>query len=204
MYIGSGDCSALLAGKDTASHLKLLQRFVSDEMPYYNAENSPIDALRTGAILEDRYLLNLPNDYYAQYKITCREHDVLKSTIDFAKIQNGNIVDFDELKTCNFNDFIKFEEFKNSSPSQYIPFIKKAYKNNYNQVQFQLLCSELTEANLVFLVVYDYNDDENRTRDIKENEYIKFRIQRDESVISLIEERAQIFQTIKNYYNGGL
>jgi hypothetical protein len=37
-------------------------------------------------------------------------------------------------------------------------------------------------------------------REIQENEYAKFRIYRDEKVISQIKEKAIIFQTIKNYF----
>ena len=99
MYIGSGDVAALLAGMDTQTHQKLLQRFVSGEKPYYNAKASPIDALRTGAILEDRYLLTLPDNFFAQYVVVSKEMDVFKSSLDFAKIENGEVVDFDELKS---------------------------------------------------------------------------------------------------------
>ena len=60
MYIGSGDIHSLMAGKDSKAHISLMQRFVSGIKPFYNAKASPIDALRTGAILEDRYLLFLP------------------------------------------------------------------------------------------------------------------------------------------------
>ncbi|EXZ16759.1 hypothetical protein M067_4894, partial [Bacteroides fragilis str. J-143-4] len=38
MYIGSGDVHALLSGKNTKSHISLMQRFVSGEKPYYNAK----------------------------------------------------------------------------------------------------------------------------------------------------------------------
>lgn len=76
MYIGSGDTTALLAGLNTETHYKLLRRFVSGVKPYYNARASPIDALRTGAILEERYLLTLPDNYYAQYLARCEELDL--------------------------------------------------------------------------------------------------------------------------------
>lgn len=197
MYIGSGDVSSLLSGLNTQAYHKLLQRFVSNEKPNYNAKSSPIDALRTGAILEDRYFMVLEDDYYTQYKATCKEMDVLTSTIDFAKIDNGNIIDFDELKSCNFDDFLLIQT---AHSEDNLDYIKKNYKSNYNQVQEQLLCSGLNEANLVFLVVYSYDDEENMSRDIKPNEYVKFRVKRDESVISLIKERAKIFQTIKDYH----
>lgn len=197
MYIGSGDCTALLAGLTTNTHTKLLQRFVSNELPYYNSKLSPIDALRTGAILEDRYFLTLDSDYYSQHKAVCEEMNVLKSSLDFAKLDNGKVVDFDELKTANFDDFLKIQEaYENKN----IEFIKKKYKNNYNQVQFQLLCSGLDAANLVFLVVYEYDDEKNMARDIQENEVVIFRIERDEEVIEKIKSRAKIFQQIKDTY----
>ena len=65
-YIGSGETPALLSGLGTKSFAKLLQRFVSDEVPVFNSKASPIDAMRTGAILEERYILILPDDYYPQ------------------------------------------------------------------------------------------------------------------------------------------
>ena len=88
MYIGSGDVHALMMGKDTKGHLSLLQRFVSDDIPYYNAKASPIDALRTGAILEDRYLQILPDDYFVQYVVRSDEMDVFKCSLDFARIND--------------------------------------------------------------------------------------------------------------------
>ena len=106
MYIGSGDIHALMAGKTTQSHISLMQRFVSGIKPYYNSKDSPIDALRTGAILEDRYLLTLPENYFSQYVCVSNEMDVFKCSIDFAKIEKGEIVDFDELKTISLSDYL--------------------------------------------------------------------------------------------------
>jgi len=193
MYIGSGDTSSLLAGKDTQSFKKLAQRFVSDAKPYYNAKSSPIDVLRTGAILEDRYLLYLDDSYYSQCSVICEYIDVLKSTLDFAKYIEGEITQFQELKTCNFDDFLTLQ---NSD----LDYVKKYYKNNYNQVQFQLLCSGLQSATLVFLVVYEYCDDINYGRDISDDQLIKFEIHRDYDVISKIIDRAMFFQNIKELY----
>jgi hypothetical protein len=193
MYIGSADVGALLAGKDTKAHIALMQRFVSGEKPCYNAKASPIDALRTGAILEDRYLLALPENYYAQYTVTSKEMDVFRCTIDFAKIENGSIVDFDELKTCAFDDFLIIQE-------KGIDFKKPAYKKYFYQIQEQMYCTGLPSANLVFLVVYVYDDDKNCAREINGNEYVKFRVERDENAITLIKERGMIFQQIKDYY----
>jgi len=198
MYIGSGDVSSLMAGKKTKSFAKLLQRFVSGETPYYYAKASPIDALRTGAILEERYGLILDDDYYPQVRATSKEMDVFKCSLDFAKLSNAKIVDFEELKTCSFNDFLSFEPFR-EDPDSGIPFIKKRYKKYYNQVQEQLFCTELDSATITFLVVYSYDDEENYLRDIKPNEFIKFRIHRDENVISEIKKRGSIFQELKDY-----
>lgn len=194
-YIGSGDTSSLLAGFNTLAYKKLWQRFVSDERPHYNSYNSPIDALRTGKILEERYFQILPEDYYQQTKAECKELDVLISSIDFAKLEAGKIIDFDELKTCEFNDFIEIQ--KNAS----VDYIVKNYSANYKQVQFQLLCTGLESANMVFLCVYSYDDEVNYNREIHENEIVRFRIYRNEEIISQIKDRAKIFQDVKNNFN---
>lgn len=199
MYIGSGDTASLLAGLSTKSHHKLLRRFVSDQKPYYNAKASPIDALRTGSIIEERYGLILPDDYYPQVKAKCDNPNVLTCSLDFAKMEAGKITNFEEVKSCSFTDFLKFEDFRNDETAG-IEFIKKRYKANYNQVQHQLLCTGLDSAFIVFVVVYTYDDEVNYNRDIKDNEVIKFEIKRDSKVIELIRERAKIFQSIKDVY----
>lgn len=199
LTIGSGYTNKLLSGKKTKGFAQLLQLFVADSKPYWNSYNSPIDALRTGAILEANYAKILPEDYYCQFKATSKEFDCLTSSIDFAKIEKRKIVDFDELKTIFFTEYVDIiVPLKELEPKQQIAFLKKKFKNNYNQVQFQLYCSGLTSANLVFLSVESYNDDENIIRQIKENDYTKFRIERDEMIIAKIMERATIFQNIKN------
>ena len=197
MYIGSGDVAALLAGKDTQTHQKLLQRFVSGEKPYYNAKASPIDALRTGAILEERYLLTLPDNFFSQWVVVSNEMDVFKCSLDFAKIEKGEVVDFDELKSIYLSDYL---DMVNLNYEALLKHIKKKYKNYYNQIQEQLYCTELDECNLVFLSVTSYDDEENYKRDIQPNEYMKVRIYRDEEVIEKIKERGQIFQQIKDSY----
>lgn len=202
-YIGSGDVGALMAGLQTKTHQTLLRRFVSDEIPHYNAKASPIDALRTGAILEDNYALFVPDGYYPQVKVISEEMNVLKASLDFAKIENKKVVDFQELKTCSFTDFLKFEEYRTNLDLGIEKLIKKKYKKNYVQVQQQLFCSGLDSATLVFLAVYTYKDEENINRVIKPNELIKFRIKRDEKVIAAIKERAKIFQQIKDIYDVG-
>lgn len=203
MYIGSGDVNALMAAKDSLSHIALMQRFVSGVKPHYNAKASPIDALRTGAILEDRYLLSLSSEYYAQYPVTCKEMDVFRCTLDFAKISDGEIVDFEELKSMYFLDFLNMQGLKSAPNEKNVQLIKKAYKAYYYQIQQQLLCTGLNEATLTFLVVNSYDDQENMSRDIiQQNDTIKIRIPRDEDTILQIKERGNIFQQIRDYYHG--
>lgn len=201
MYIGSGDVSALMSGLHTKTHVSLLQRFVSGVKPYYNALASPIDACRIGAILEDRYLKILPDNYFAQYVVNSTDMNVFKASIDFAKIEGGSIVDFDELKTLYLSDFLEFIEPIKSDQKSLLNFLKKKHKKYYNQVQQQMYCTGLDSCNLVFLSVYSYEDDENNRREIKSNEYCKIRVFRDEIAIEAIKERAKIFQQIKDYYN---
>lgn len=201
MYIGSGDVHALMMGKDTKGHLSLLQRFVSDDIPYYNAKASPIDALRTGAILEDRYLQILPDDYFVQYVVRSDEMDVFKCSLDFARINDGRVVDFDELKTISFNDYIDQVQPIRDDNDALLAYLRKKHKAYYYQVQEQLFCTHLDACNLVFLSVLSYDDAENEVRDIKPNEYCRVRVPRDEKAISEIKERGRIFQQLKDYYN---
>lgn len=201
LTIGSGDISALMAGKDTKTFGDLMRKFVDENKPYYNALASPIDALRTGAILEQNYLKLLSDDYFIQYKVTNEDMDVFTSSLDFAKINGGKVVDFDELKTIHLTDYIDYiQTLIPLSQEKQQHVIKKTFKKYYNQIQIQLFCSNLESANLVFLAVDSYDDDENMLREIQENEYAKFRIYRDEKIISQIKEKAIIFQTIKNYF----
>jgi len=187
LYIGSGDIKSILMGTDTKGYQDFLRKFVSDEKPNYNSFASPIDALRTGAILEQRYLLTLGNDYFCQWKSTYNEMDVFTSSIDFAKINDGEIVDFDELKTIWLTDYLDIiQPLEQLSISEYTQVLKKKFKQNYEQIQAQLMCSGLLSANLVFLSVETYDDEINFTRNINENEYSKFRIYRDDEVIDKI------------------
>lgn len=201
LTIGSGDISALMAGINTKTFGDLLRKFVDEDKPYYNALASPIDALRTGAILEQNYLKLLSDDYFIQYKVTNEEMDVFTSSLDFAKINNGKVVDFDELKTIHFTDYINLiQPLILESEIEQKKAILKAFKKYYYQIQVQLFCAKLESANLVFLSVDSYNDEENMLREIQENEYFKFRIHRDEHVIDLIKEKAIVFQLIKNHF----
>lgn len=200
MYISSGEVHRLLAGKHTKEHKKLIERFFSDEIPVRNAKNSPIDQFRTGAILEERFYMNLDNRYIPQCEVWSEEMNVCKSTLDFSDKQNNKVVDFIETKSCFFTDFLNLQPIKNSRYNVYVDFIKRYYKQNYNQIQFQLFCSGLTEASLTYIEVKSYNDEENLNRIIQPEETIEFRIKRDEEIISLIKKRASIFQQIKDYY----
>lgn len=200
MYIGSGDVHALMSGKETKSHIALMQRFVSGIKPYYNAFASPIDALRTGAILENRYLLTLPDNYFTQYVVRSDDMDVFKCSLDFARIENGHLTDFDELKTLYLSDYLDFIEPVKHDNQALLDYVIKKHKSYYYQVQEQLYCTHLNSCNLVFLSVTSYNDEENWKRDILPNEYCKIRITRDEQAIDEIKQRGQIFQQIKDYY----
>lgn len=200
MYIGSGDVHALMSGKTTKSHSALMQRFVSGVKPVYNSFASPIDALRTGAILENRYLLTLPDNYFTQYVVHSDEMNVFKCSLDFAKIEKGVLVDFDELKTISLSDYLEFIEPIKNDHDALINYVKKKHASYYNQVQEQLYCTKLDSCNLVFLSVTSYDDQENWKRLIKPNEYCKIRVSRDDKVISNIKNRGLIFQQIKDYY----
>lgn len=198
LYIGSGDTAALLSGKDSQAYQKLWAKFVSNDAPYYNAKASPIDALRTGAILEERYALTLDESYFCQVKAVHDEYDCMRSSIDFAKINGGHIVDFEELKCIFFTDYLDFMEYVDSDDAL-ARYVKKEYKAYYNQVQFQLACTGLESALNTYIPVYSYVDEENYQRDILDTEPIKIRIYRDESVIGKILERAEPFQHLKNH-----
>jgi len=201
LTIGSGDISALMSGIHTKGFGDLMRKFVDEYKPYYNALASPIDALRTGAILEQNYLKLLSDDYFIQYKVTNKEMDVFTSSIDFAKINGGKVIDFDEMKTIHFSDYIGLIiPMLGLDEKAQKEMILKNFKKYYYQVQVQLFCAELESANLVFVSVDSYNDEENFAREIQENECSKFRVYRDEKIISEITKKGEIFQTIKNYF----
>lgn len=202
LTIGSGDIAYLMMGKDTKGYQQLLQRFVAENRPYWNSFASPIDALRTGAILEYNYLSHLPDNYIFQKKVQCEEMDVFVASIDFAKIDNGEIVDFDELKTIFLPDYLELiMPFADQPEEIYLPMLKKKFKKNYEQIQDQLMCADLDSANLVFMSVMSYDDEENQLRAITPKDYTKFRIHRDESVISEIKEKGRFFQDIKDHFS---
>jgi len=198
LTIGSGDVNSLLSDKKSKSYQNLWRKFIG-EKPFYNALSSPIDALRTGSILEDRYIQILPYDFYPQVKVQHEKLDVLVATLDFAKFDAGKVVDFEETKTMFFPDFAeKIMPLIEFSDEEKQKIIKQKFKNYYNQVQFQLLCSNIESATLTFISVYSYEDEDNYHRDILSEDVIKFRIHRDESVINEIIDRAKLFQLVKN------
>lgn len=199
MYLGSGDTTALLSGIDTKGHLSLLQRFVSDVKPNYNAKASPIDALRIGAILEERYISQFDDDnFYPQVTAVCPFMDVFICHLDIAKVEAGKITEFIEVKTVGFVDF---QEMILMTDDELLAHVKKAYKNYYNQVQQQLMCTGLQTAEIHFIQVIDYDDDNNYERVINPFEVIKCRIDADPDVAAKIAERGQIFQNMKDYFN---
>ena len=136
LTIGSSDATNLLAGRRTKAFTGLLQRFVSDTRPYWNSFNSPINALRTGAILERKYLEVLGDDYFVQVKAT---HDVFNcctASIDFGKMQGGKLVDFDELKTVFLTDFIdKIVPIKDLGEVEANNWIKKKMINSIKSIK---------------------------------------------------------------------
>lgn len=200
MYIGSGDIYSLMAGKDSKAHISLMQRFVSGIKPFYNAKASPIDALRTGAILEDRYLLFLPMWYIPQFVVQSKEMDVFKASLDFAEIKDGKLHDFTELKTVYLNDYIDNIQPIKGNNDLLLSYLKKRHKDYHNQVQEQLYCTGLESCNLSFLCVNSYDDEENYHRIITEDDFTTVRVPRDEKIINAIKARGQIFQQIKNNY----
>lgn len=200
MYIGSGDIAALMSGITTETHRKLLRRFVSDEIPHYNAKRSPIDAFRAGAILEERFFLTLNDEYLPQYKVVSKEMDVCKATLDFAKVEQNKVVDFIELKSVFASDYLDINMYRKASERKYLQFIQKKYKHNYEQVQYQMFCSGLDYGTLCYLEVQTYDDEENYNRIITPDEEVRFRIPRNEKVIAAQKQRLSIFQTIKNHY----
>jgi len=201
LSIGSGDIGNLLMGKQTKGYADLWRKFLSEHPPYYNSYASPIDALRTGAILEDLYTGYLPDNYFTQVKHQSKEYDVLTSSIDFTAYENGEVVNFEELKTIWFTDFVnKIKPLSLESEKNQIQFLQKKFKKNYQQVQAQLFCTGLDSANITFLSVETYDDDLNKSRIIKEEDVVKFRISRNNSVIDSIKERLTLFQNVKDHF----
>lgn len=200
LTLGSGDTGKLLQGLSTKGFGDVLRKFVAHEREHWNSFASPIDALRTGAILERNYLNTLGDDYFAQTKVTCQEFDCMTASLDFAKMYLGTVIHFDELKTIFFTEFIdRIVPMMEMTRAEEMAYVKKKFKGNYNQVQFQLLASGLNEANLVFLSVESYDDEENKARVLTPADYYKIKITRDIEVIEKIKKRVRLFQDIKDF-----
>jgi hypothetical protein len=199
MRIGSGDCRQLLMAPTTKGFRDLLVKFVTDEKQNYNSYASPIDALRTGKILEDKYAEYLGDEWFCQHRATCKEMDVLISSLDFAKFGTGELVEFIELKTCWMTDWL---DIPCNGQVIHDGWIQKQ-KQVYNQVQFQLLCTGLDMARVDYLMVTSYEDDVNYHRNIEHGEVKFCYVQRDEKMIKHIKERAYIFQQIKDLLSEG-
>ena len=198
LYIGSGDVHALMMGRTSAGYLRLLQRFVSGIVPHYNALASPIDALRTGAILEERFYQTLPFEWFPQYRVQSDEMDVFRASLDFAKLEEGRVVDFIELKTVNLDEYIENIQPIVDDNDALLEFLRRKRPSYYNQIQEQMYCAGLDVAHLVFLSVTSYDDAENYARDIKDNEYVMVTVPRDNDTISEIKEKGKLFQTIRD------
>ena len=198
LYIGSGDVHALMMGRTSAGYLRLLQRFVSGIVPHYNALASPIDALRTGAILEERFYDTLPFGWFPQYRVQSDEMDVFRASLDFAKLDDGRVVDFIELKTVNLDEYIENIQPIVDDNDALLEFLRRKRPSYYNQIQEQMYCAGLDVAHLVFLSVTSYDDAENYARDIKENEYVMVTVPRDNGTINEIKENGKLFQTIRD------
>lgn len=201
LTIGSGDVGKLLMKRTAKGYHELWRKFLDENPPHYNAKASPIKALRTGAILETVYVKTLPDDYYCQVKSTFEEMDVFTSSIDFAKLEAGKVVDFEELKTIFFTDYIELVKPICDLPeNERIISLKKHFKANYRQIQFQMMCSGLERAKLCFLSVEEYDDEVNESRLIEDKDVSKFVIPRDEEVISSIKKAGEPFQQIKDHF----
>lgn len=198
LYIGSGDVHALMMGRTSAGYLRLLQRFVSGIVPHYNALASPIDALRTGAILEERFFQTLPFEWFPQYRVQSDEMDVFRASLDFAKLDEGRVVDFIELKTVNLDEYIENIQPIVDDNDALLEFLRRKRPSYYNQIQEQMYCAGLDVAHLVFLSVTSYDDAENYARDIKDNEYVMVTVPRDNDTINEIKEKGKLFQTIRD------
>ena len=202
LIIGSGDVARLISGKKTKGYRELWKKFIDTEVPYYNALASPIDALRTGAILEIPYLNFLGDDYYPQVKVDCESQNVLRVSLDFAKFMKGKLVDFEELKTIFLTDFIEIiRPMKEKDQTVQQDFIKSKFKKNFFQIQSQLLATGLESAKLSFLAVESYDDDENAGRIINENDVVKFEIKRDAEAVEFISSRLVPFQYVKVHFD---
>jgi hypothetical protein len=199
LSIGSGDVKSIMMGRTTKGYQDFLRTFVSDDIQVYNSYASPIDALRTGKVLEDRFA-NYIEGYYVDYKVRSTAMDVLACSLDFAKLDNGKVVDFIELKTMWFTDYLDLVSPIKGDNDRLVQWFKKDAKVYYNQVQEQLYVTELDSCDVRYLCVQSYDDEFNEAYNVTENDFTSFRISRDEEVISKILKAAEFFQGIKNHF----
>lgn len=195
LTLSSSDAPVLLSGMETQGYRKLLRKFSGELQPEYNSLASPIDALRTGSIIEQRYLLSTPINYFSQYFAQSKEMDVFTAHIDFAIMEGGKIVDHEEVKSVEFSDFIKLKSVDDPEP-----YILKSYKNNYIQLQQQLICTGNDSGQLVFICVHSYDDAENYSRIIVDKDIVRFRINRNEEMIDNLMRRARPFQYFRDWH----
>lgn len=199
LSIGSGDVKSIMMGKKTKGYQDFLRAFVSDEIQIYNSYASPIDALRTGKILEDRFTQHIEG-FYQDIKVRSKTFDVMAASLDFGKFEGNKVVDFIELKTMWLSDYLDLVSPLKGDNDALVSWFKKDAKAYYNQVQHQLYVSELEECTVCYLSVQSYDDDFNNQYQITENDYTMFRVKRDQEVIDKILKEVEFFQTIKNNF----
>ena len=124
--------------------------------------------------------------------------DVFRASLDFAKLEEGRVVDFIELKTVNLDEYIENIQPIVDDNDALLEFLKRKRPSYYNQIQEQMYCAGLDVAHLVFLSVTSYDDAENYARDIKDNEYVMVTVPRDNDTINEIKEKGKLFQTIRD------
>jgi hypothetical protein len=200
LSIGSGDCKSIMMGKKTKGYQDFVRKFVSDDIQIYNSYSSPIDALRTGKILEDRFALRLEEGWFVDVKVRSDKFDVMTSSLDFGKMDKGKLVDFIEMKTMWLTDYLDFISPIKGDNDKLVAWFKKSAKTYYEQVQWQLFVSGLDSCQVCYLAVQSYDDEFNYRYDITENDYTMFRVDRDQDVIDKILKEVEFFQTIKNYF----
>ena len=200
LSIGSGDCKSIMMGKKTKGYQDFVRKFVSDDIQVYNSYASPIDALRTGKILEDRFALVLEEGWFVDVKVRSKTFDVMASSLDFGKMEEGKLVDFIEMKTMWLTDYLDFVSPIKGDNDKLVAWFKKSAKTYYEQVQWQLYVSELESCQVCYLAVQSYDDEFNYKYEITENDYTMFRVKRDQEVIDKILKEVEFFQNIKNHF----
>jgi hypothetical protein len=200
LSIGSGDCKSIMMGKKTKGYQDFVRKFVSDDIQIYNSYSSPIDALRTGKILEDRFALTLDECWFVDVKVKSDKFDVMAASLDFGKMDGGKLVDFVEMKTMWLTDYLDFISPIKGENDKLVAWFKKSAKTYYEQVQWQIFVSGLESCQVCYLAVQSYDDEFNYKYEITENDYTLFRVERDQDTIDKILKEVEFFQTIKNHF----